>query len=218
MKTKQDIIAILNQLVNRFSWDASLKDRRELIEDSTTRMFKGIDKNDCDDNDGWWKTSTGAEFGKGKIEELKQFIDSLYSEGVSEIACPFCGDGGFDLIGLKYHLITHCKEYANIENIQIMLNDQNSRELASRLHGDADIQHQSIMNRLIESEEYNLVALLKPEIFIDGDMWCVLWGKDLQSGVAGFGKSPILAIYDFNKSWEKELHTSESKVQILHMP
>ena len=71
-----------------------------------------------------------------------------------------------------------------------MLNERQSSELASRLHGDADIQHQSIMNRLIEAEEYNLFTLIKPKIYMDGNMWCVLYGEDLMNGVAGFGKTP----------------------------
>ena len=28
------------------------------------------------------------------------------------VACPFCGDEGFDLIGLKYHLENYCKSFA----------------------------------------------------------------------------------------------------------
>ena len=35
-----------------------------------------------------------------------------------EIECPFCNEKGFDKIGLKYHLETHCKEYANTFTIQ----------------------------------------------------------------------------------------------------
>lgn len=42
------------------------------------------------------------------------------------------------------------------------------------------------------------------KIMPDGDMWCVLFGKDLQEGVAGFGKSPDLAMRDFDKSWYEE--------------
>lgn len=45
-------------------------------------------------------------------------------------------------------------------------------------------------------------VLLKPTISIDGDMWCVLYGDDLQSGVAGFGKTPERASYDFDKNWK----------------
>lgn len=55
----------------------------------------------------------------------------------------------------------------------------------------------------IEAQEFNLVATLKPRIFIDGNMWCVLWGENLQDGIAGFGATPRLAVYDFNKAWDK---------------
>jgi hypothetical protein len=34
--------------------------------------------------------------------------------------------------------------------------------------------------------------------FPDGNMWCVLWGEDLQRGIAGFGATPIDAIRDFD--------------------
>lgn len=44
-------------------------------------------------------------------------------------------------------------------------------------------------------------AIYKPRLFIDGDMYCFLLGDDLQSGVAGFGKSPALAAADFNKNF-----------------
>lgn len=64
---------------------------------------------------------------------------------------------------------------------------------------------QSRHNAAIEAEEYNLVALLKPEIKIDGNMWCVLWGENLQDGIAGFGETPYLAVLDFNKQWHRPL-------------
>lgn len=84
-----------------------------------------------------------------------------------------------------------------------MLNNTNSGELASRLHHDADIQHQSIMGVLIENEEYNLFRILKPKLYPDGNQWCVLYGENITIGVAGFGDTPYLAILDFNKSWGK---------------
>lgn len=34
--------------------------------------------------------------------------------------------------------------------------------------------------------------------FKDGDQWCVLWGKDLQNGIAGFGDTPVKAMYAFD--------------------
>lgn len=54
-------------------------------------------------------------------------------------------------------------------------------------------------------EEIDLVAILNPRIFIDGDQWCVLYGKDLQDGVAGFGDTQRKAVHDFNKSWCRQL-------------
>ena len=56
-----------------------------------------------------------------------------------------------------------------------------------------------------ERQEFNLFATLKPSLQIDGNQWCVLYGEDLQVGIAGFGDSPHLAIMDFNSQWYKSL-------------
>ena len=32
----------------------------------------------------------------------------------------------------------------------------------------------------------------------DGNSWCVLWGKNLQEGVAAFGRTPVEAIRQFD--------------------
>jgi len=63
---------------------------------------------------------------------------------------------------------------------------------------------QSRLNVAIEAEEMNLFSMLKPKIYKDGNQWCVLYGEDLQSGIAGFGDTPRMAIYDFNKQWDKK--------------
>lgn len=47
--------------------------------------------------------------------------------------------------------------------------------------------------------------LLKPKLSKDGDMWCCLYGEDIQEGVAGFGKSPDLASRDFDRAWYEQL-------------
>lgn len=77
----------------------------------------------------------------------------------------------------------------------------------------ATLTSQSRHNAAIEAEEMNLVSLLRPRVFIDGDKWCVLYGGDLMNGVAGFGDSPILAVYDFNKAWRKELNPLRGQQQ-----
>lgn len=35
-----------------------------------------------------------------------------------DITCPFCGDDGYDLVGLKAHLEKNCEAYWNTETIQ----------------------------------------------------------------------------------------------------
>jgi hypothetical protein len=50
-------------------------------------------------------------------------------------------------------------------------------------------------------------VVLQPHISIslDGDQWCVLYGKNLQDGVAGFGATPAQAAEDFDNAWKREL-------------
>lgn len=74
-----------------------------------------------------------------------------------------------------------------------------------------DVQHQAIMTLLNQNIEYELFALLKPSIQIDGNQWCILYGEDLQSGIAGFGDPPELAVLDFNKQWYKPINRNYGK-------
>lgn len=48
---------------------------------------------------------------------------------------------------------------------------------------------------------------MRPAIFPDGNMWCALYGEDLQMGVAGFGKTPADACIDFDKNWNAQTLT-----------
>lgn len=68
----------------------------------------------------------------------------------------------------------------------------------------SDRQHELKMAILYEQAEYNLFSMLKPRVFMDGDKWCVLYGDNLQDGVAGFGDTPHDAVIDFNKAWKKK--------------
>lgn len=45
-----------------------------------------------------------------KIKEIRAAFNALDKSG--EITCPFCGEEGFDRIGLKWHLIRSCEEWA----------------------------------------------------------------------------------------------------------
>lgn len=43
--------------------------------------------------------------------------------------------------------------------------------------------------------------LMNTRISLDGNKWCVLYGDNLQDGVAGFGDSPDEASRAFDKAW-----------------
>jgi hypothetical protein len=88
------------------------------------------------------------------------------------------------------------------EQRQIKLLEMESSE--RQLHHNQE--HQEKMYILSEQFAFNLFALLKPKIFRDGNKWCVLYGEDIQSGVAGFGKTPFEATRDWNKQWHEEIN------------
>ena len=64
---------------------------------------------------------------KPTIAELEKILDgppckiilkpdgSLETELDNDIVCPFCKEGDFDLIGLKYHLTWYCNPYKHTE-------------------------------------------------------------------------------------------------------
>lgn len=55
-----------------------------------------------------------------------------------------------------------------------------------------------------ETERMRPCVLFRPRIYLDGNMWCALYGDNLQEGVAGFGRSPAEAMTDFDKNWESQ--------------
>ena len=78
-------------------------------------------------------------------------------------------------------------------------------ESGQRQHFDV-IQHQERMNALVEAAEMNLVALLRPKLYIDGNQWCCMYGDNIQDGVCGFGDTPRLAALDWVRSWDKKIN------------
>lgn len=61
------------------------------------------------------------------------------------------------------------------------------------------------IQNLDTEREYKLFSMLRPSITIDGNQWCVLYGENLQDGVAGFGDSPHDAVMAFNQAWRDKL-------------
>jgi hypothetical protein len=47
-------------------------------------------------------------------------------------------------------------------------------------------------------------VVYKVRVFPDGDMWCALYGGNIQEGVCGFGVTPAKACYDFDKNWTSQ--------------
>jgi len=52
--------------------------------------------------------------------------------------------------------------------------------------------------------ELALISELGLEPIRDQNQYCFLWGKDLQSGIAGYGGSVAEAVIDFNKNYYKD--------------
>ena len=48
-------------------------------------------------------------------------------------------------------------------------------------------------------------VIWKPRLSIEGNQWCALYGDNLQDGVAGFGDSPEIAMWDFDKAWSAKM-------------
>ena len=84
-----------------------------------------------------------------------------------------------------------------VEQRQIELAEAESSQ---RQHFDC-MTHYENMCFVNERSEYAKFELLKPKLAKDGDQWCVLYGDNLQIGIAGFGDTPHLAILDWNKQW-----------------
>jgi hypothetical protein len=68
-----------------------------------------------------------------------------------------------------------------------------------------DISIDAYIARLAICEASALIAAphcrMRPKIFPEGNLWCVLYGDDLQMGIAGFGRTVEEACQDFDTNW-----------------
>jgi hypothetical protein len=78
---------------------------------------------------------------------------------------------------------------------------------------DSGIGHEAMMCghalREVISDYGRPSAIYRPKVFMDGRAWCVLYGDNLQDGVAGFGDSPANAMWDFDKNWNAQLSSPQ---------
>lgn len=57
-----------------------------------------------------------------------------------------------------------------------------------------DVEIEAAIKRCL----WAVVLGLRP--FRDGTQWCVLWGPNIQEGIAGFGPSPEAAMFAFDSA------------------
>ena len=88
-----------------------------------------------------------------------------------------------------------------------------------------DYEHQTIISESIShaatmvqhtaqamlTEYERPCVIFKPTPSMDGNMYCVLFGENLQEGVAGFGKTMAEAMYDFDCNWYGRENPSRKK-------
>jgi len=76
-------------------------------------------------------------------------------------------------------------------------------ESSQRQYNQELLYNEQICNEA-EKHVYSLFSTLKATLQKDGNQWCVLYGDDLQSGIAGFGDSPHEAILNWGKEMKKK--------------
>lgn len=54
---------------------------------------------------------------------------------------------------------------------------------------------------IFENQIWQMMSSLNIIPYKDGDQWCCLYGKDIMSGIVGFGDTPYLAAVDLYNSF-----------------
>lgn len=87
------------------------------------------------------------------------------------------------------------------------MTSEDSRMAANAVCFAADMVKNSWQEAAWEQQRPSVV--FKPVLSKDGNMWCALFGNNLQEGVAGFGSTPAKAMWAFDTAW---LHSSGSHI------
>jgi hypothetical protein len=74
--------------------------------------------------------------------------------------------------------------------------DYEQIESSQRQH-DQYMKHYEEMVTLGEERILKFIAALNPKFSKDGNLYCYLYGDNLQEGIAGFGDTPYMAAVDF---------------------
>lgn len=71
-------------------------------------------------------------------------------------------------------------------------------ESSQRQHNE-ELRKEAERMDMYTINQLRIISTLKCRFFKDGNMYCCLYGEDLQEGIAGFGETPYQAIIEFNK-------------------
>lgn len=83
------------------------------------------------------------------------------------------------------------------------LNEEKQQLYLSTLTHYADIADRRAQENEYEVQIFRLMKELSVVPFKDGDQWYALYGKDLQEGISGFGKTPFVAMADLRDQLNK---------------
>lgn len=78
-----------------------------------------------------------------------------------------------------------------------VLSDQNQERIVQEINGYNFALYQNNMANQADIHIIETVKSFGLIPFKDGDEWCVLLGDNIQSGICGFGKTPMSAMYEF---------------------
>lgn len=71
-------------------------------------------------------------------------------------------------------------------------------------------EHAFIMEMLVMERILKRVKILNAKLSKDGDKWCWLYGPNLIEGVSGFGGTPELAAFSFERAFNSNTGTQFS--------
>lgn len=97
---------------------------------------------------------------------------------------------------------------ATYQAIRSKISSCNTEEIISSIINNnfSNISHLfDCLCQAVAAETTKPYVLMRPVIRLDGNMWCALYGDNIQEGVCGFGKSPDEACRDFDRNWNKKL-------------
>jgi len=67
---------------------------------------------------------------------------------------------------------------------------------------------------IVSNSVLKMIGLLKPKFYQDGDMFCFLYGGNIQDGISGFGKTPAEAACNFYDEFYERKPTEPQPIRI----